>query len=69
MATKVEGDTDESKRPFSPTEPLKIVKQRRWFHPNIDGQGAEQLLKTRGFDGSFLARPSTSNIGDFTLSV
>ncbi|XP_052225139.1 tyrosine-protein phosphatase non-receptor type 11-like [Dreissena polymorpha] len=41
----------------------------RWFHPNIDGQGAEQLLKTRGFDGSFLARPSTSNIGDFTLSV
>ncbi|KAK7884827.1 hypothetical protein WMY93_027950 [Mugilogobius chulae] len=41
----------------------------RWFHPNISGQEAEQLLLTRGVHGSFLARPSKSNPGDFTLSV
>lgn len=50
-------------------ETLKFVKQRRWFHPNISGQEAERLLQSRGVDGSFLARPSTSNKGDFTLSV
>ncbi|KAM5197499.1 LOW QUALITY PROTEIN: tyrosine-protein phosphatase non-receptor type 11-like [Hipposideros larvatus] len=41
---------------------------RRWFHPNITGIEAENLL-TRGVDGSFLARPNKSNPGDFTLSV
>ncbi|XP_063234398.1 tyrosine-protein phosphatase non-receptor type 11-like isoform X7 [Bacillus rossius redtenbacheri] len=41
----------------------------RWFHPNINGIEAERLLLERGFDGSFLARPSCSNPGDFTLSV
>ncbi|XP_072305710.1 tyrosine-protein phosphatase non-receptor type 11b isoform X2 [Eucyclogobius newberryi] len=41
----------------------------RWFHPNITGQEAEQLLLTRGVHGSFLTRPSKSNPGDFTLSV
>ncbi|XP_069692133.1 tyrosine-protein phosphatase non-receptor type 11 isoform X3 [Periplaneta americana] len=41
----------------------------RWFHPNISGIEAEILLMDRGFDGSFLARPSRSNPGDFTLSV
>ncbi|KAI5612252.1 protein tyrosine phosphatase, non-receptor type 11, b isoform X1, partial [Silurus asotus] len=41
----------------------------RWFHPNITGIEAEQLLLTRGVPGSFLARPSKSNPGDFTLSV
>uniref|UniRef100_A0A3Q4I0C6 protein-tyrosine-phosphatase n=1 Tax=Neolamprologus brichardi TaxID=32507 RepID=A0A3Q4I0C6_NEOBR len=40
-----------------------------WFHPNITGIEAEQLLLTRGVHGSFLARPSKSNPGDFTLSV
>nr|CAD7265956.1 unnamed protein product [Timema shepardi] len=40
-----------------------------WFHPNISGIEAELLLLERGFDGSFLARPSRSNPGDFTLSV
>uniref|UniRef100_A0A674BTS2 protein-tyrosine-phosphatase n=1 Tax=Salmo trutta TaxID=8032 RepID=A0A674BTS2_SALTR len=30
---------------------------------------AEQLLLTRGVHGSFLARPSKSNPGDFTLSI
>uniref|UniRef100_A0A8C5HPB4 Tyrosine-protein phosphatase non-receptor type n=1 Tax=Gouania willdenowi TaxID=441366 RepID=A0A8C5HPB4_GOUWI len=41
----------------------------RWFHPNITGIEAEQLLLNRGVHGSFLARPSKSNPGDFTLSV
>lgn len=41
----------------------------RWFHPNITGHEAEQLLLNRGVHGSFLARPSKSNPGDFTLSV
>uniref|UniRef100_A0A672TAL8 protein-tyrosine-phosphatase n=1 Tax=Sinocyclocheilus grahami TaxID=75366 RepID=A0A672TAL8_SINGR len=40
----------------------------QWFHPNITGVEAENLLLTRGVDGSFLARPSKSNPGDFTLS-
>uniref|UniRef100_A0A8D0B072 protein-tyrosine-phosphatase n=1 Tax=Sander lucioperca TaxID=283035 RepID=A0A8D0B072_SANLU len=40
-----------------------------WFHPNITGIEAERLLLTRGVHGSFLARPSKSNPGDFTLSV
>ncbi|XP_014258399.1 tyrosine-protein phosphatase corkscrew isoform X3 [Cimex lectularius] len=41
----------------------------RWFHPNVTGVEAEMLLMERGYDGSFLARPSRSNPGDFTLSV
>uniref|UniRef100_A0A2K6SEK3 protein-tyrosine-phosphatase n=1 Tax=Saimiri boliviensis boliviensis TaxID=39432 RepID=A0A2K6SEK3_SAIBB len=41
----------------------------RLFHPNIPGVDAENLLLTRGVDGSFLARPSKSNPGDFTLSI
>ncbi|XP_032006143.1 LOW QUALITY PROTEIN: tyrosine-protein phosphatase non-receptor type 11-like [Hylobates moloch] len=45
------------------------MTSRKWFHPNITGVEAENLLWTRGVDGSFLARPSKSNPGDFTLSV
>ncbi|XP_011641562.1 tyrosine-protein phosphatase corkscrew isoform X2 [Pogonomyrmex barbatus] len=47
----------------------RSVSARRWFHPNITGLEAERLLMERGFDSSFLARPSSSNPGDFTLSV
>lgn len=47
----------------------EIIYSSRWFHPNISGIEAEVLLMDRGFDGSFLARPSRSNPGDFTLSV
>ncbi|XP_037297486.1 tyrosine-protein phosphatase non-receptor type 11 [Manduca sexta] len=42
---------------------------RRWFHPSLTGVEAEKLLMECGHDGYFLARPSTSNKGDFTLSV
>lgn len=45
------------------------MSARRWFHPSISGVDAEQLLLDRGFDGSFLARLSSSNPGAFTLSV
>jgi len=45
------------------------MSSRRWFHPNIHGVEAEHLLLERGTDGSFLARPSKGNPGDFTLSV
>ncbi|KAJ8942356.1 hypothetical protein NQ314_010085, partial [Rhamnusium bicolor] len=41
----------------------------RWFWPTISGIEAEKLLMERGVDCSFLARPSSSNPGDFTLSV
>jgi len=41
----------------------------RWFHANLTGADADALLKERGVDGSYLARPSHSNPGDFTLSV
>lgn len=42
---------------------------RRWFHAHISGVEAERLLLEEGVDGSFLARPSGTSIGDFTLSV
>ncbi|XP_013186983.2 tyrosine-protein phosphatase non-receptor type 11 [Amyelois transitella] len=42
---------------------------RRWFHPLLTGVDAEKLLMECGRDGYFLARPSMSNKGDFTLSV
>ncbi|XP_053600514.1 tyrosine-protein phosphatase corkscrew [Plodia interpunctella] len=42
---------------------------RRWFHPSLSGVDAEKLLMECGRDGYFLARPSMSNKGDFTLSV
>uniref|UniRef100_UPI0035902089 tyrosine-protein phosphatase non-receptor type 11-like isoform X1 n=1 Tax=Myxine glutinosa TaxID=7769 RepID=UPI0035902089 len=45
------------------------MSSQRWFHPAISGLDAEQLLLTRGVCGSFLVRPSSSNRGDFTLSV
>ncbi|XP_075158734.1 protein tyrosine phosphatase non-receptor type corkscrew isoform X3 [Haematobia irritans] len=45
------------------------MSSRRWFHPTISGIDAEKLLLDQGFDGSFLARLSSSNPGAFTLSV
>ncbi|XP_055550476.1 tyrosine-protein phosphatase corkscrew isoform X3 [Wyeomyia smithii] len=45
------------------------MSRLRWFHPSVSGVEAEKLLRERGFDGSFLARLSSSNPGAFTLSV
>uniref|UniRef100_A0A452RTQ7 protein-tyrosine-phosphatase n=1 Tax=Ursus americanus TaxID=9643 RepID=A0A452RTQ7_URSAM len=45
------------------------MSSRGWFHPNISGVEAEKLLLSRGQHGSFLARPSKSCPGGFTLSV
>ncbi|CDQ99233.1 unnamed protein product [Oncorhynchus mykiss] len=45
------------------------VKMVRWFHRDISGLDAESVLKSRGVHGSFLARPSRKNQGDFSLSV
>ncbi|XP_067304539.1 tyrosine-protein phosphatase non-receptor type 6 isoform X1 [Pseudorasbora parva] len=41
----------------------------RWFHRDLSGIDAETVLKNRGVHGSFLARPSKKNVGDFSLSV
>uniref|UniRef100_A0A3P8WUL9 protein-tyrosine-phosphatase n=1 Tax=Cynoglossus semilaevis TaxID=244447 RepID=A0A3P8WUL9_CYNSE len=41
----------------------------RWFHRDITGIEAENILQDRGTHGSFLARPSKKNVGDFSLSV
>ncbi|XP_032594658.1 tyrosine-protein phosphatase corkscrew isoform X2 [Drosophila grimshawi] len=45
------------------------MSSRRWFHPTISGIEAEKLLQEQGYDGSYLARLSSSNPGAFTLSV
>ncbi|XP_017871889.1 PREDICTED: tyrosine-protein phosphatase corkscrew isoform X2 [Drosophila arizonae] len=45
------------------------MSSRRWFHPTISGLEAEKLLQEQGYDGSYLARLSSSNPGAFTLSV
>lgn len=41
----------------------------RWFHREITGQEAEEILRSRGSHGSFLARPSKKVAGNFSLSV
>ncbi|KAH7956004.1 hypothetical protein HPB52_005517 [Rhipicephalus sanguineus] len=48
---------------------MVVCSHGRWFHPNLSGLEAEQILLDQGCDGSFLARPSKSKKGDFTLSV
>lgn len=62
--TCLRGSSDLEQPSTDPPPPL-----HRWFHPNVSGLEAEVLLKERGIEGSFLARPSKSNPGDFTLSV
>lgn len=46
-----------------------FMSSARWFHRDLSGLEAEALLKGRGVHGSFLARPSRKNQGDFSLSV
>ncbi|XP_042853141.1 tyrosine-protein phosphatase non-receptor type 11-like isoform X2 [Panthera tigris] len=53
----------------SPEEKGPAALDAWWFHPNISGVEAERLLLSRGQHGSFLARPSKSCPGAFTLSV
>lgn len=48
---------------------LAFIFSARWFHRDLSGLEAEALLKGRGVHGSFLARPSRKNQGDFSLSV
>uniref|UniRef100_A0A803WGV3 protein-tyrosine-phosphatase n=1 Tax=Ficedula albicollis TaxID=59894 RepID=A0A803WGV3_FICAL len=48
---------------------LAFIFSARWFHRDLSGLEAEALLKGRGVHGSFLARPSRRNQGDFSLSV
>lgn len=40
-----------------------------WYHPNLSNLEAERLLRDKGFDGSYLVRPSQSAPGQFSLSV
>lgn len=47
----------------------RISDSSRWFHPHISGKEAENLLKTKGYVGSFLVRDSLSEPGNYTLSV
>ncbi|TEA30532.1 hypothetical protein DBR06_SOUSAS12410085, partial [Sousa chinensis] len=49
--------------------PSREMLSHGWFHRDLSGLDAETLLKGRGVNGSFLARPSRKNQGDFSLSV
>ncbi|XP_056458305.1 tyrosine-protein phosphatase non-receptor type 6 isoform X1 [Gadus chalcogrammus] len=55
--------------PCLPLSIKSINTMVRWFHRGVTGLEAEALLKSRGIHGSFLARPSKKNVGDFSLSV
>lgn len=41
----------------------------KWFHPNLSGRMAEELLLRKGIKGCFLIRPSQSSPDNLTLSV
>uniref|UniRef100_A0A0B7A7S6 protein-tyrosine-phosphatase n=1 Tax=Arion vulgaris TaxID=1028688 RepID=A0A0B7A7S6_9EUPU len=47
---------------------LNKLSSDKWFHPNLSGHQAEKLLMEKGQDGSFLARPSSTE-GSYTLSI
>lgn len=47
----------------------KEVEQLSWFHPNLNRHHAEALLIQNGQDGSYLLRQSTTNPGEYSLSV
>ncbi|XP_065063633.1 dual adapter for phosphotyrosine and 3-phosphotyrosine and 3-phosphoinositide-like [Rhopilema esculentum] len=47
----------------------KEVEQLSWFHPNLNRHHAEALLIQNGQDGSYLLRQSTTNKGEYSLSV
>ena len=45
------------------------IRKEKWFHGQIDGYSAQQLLKDYGKSGSFLVRESHSTPGAFVLVV
>lgn len=45
------------------------MTSRRWFHRNLSGHQAEEMLRSRGVDGQYLVRPSQNQPGDFAVSV
>ncbi|XP_063451415.1 tyrosine-protein phosphatase non-receptor type 11-like isoform X2 [Pan paniscus] len=47
----------------------EAFRGRGWLHPNVSRVEAEKLFLSRGQRGDFLARPSESSPGGFTLSV
>jgi len=50
-------------------ESNKEVEKLSWFHPNLNRHHAEALLIQNGQDGSYLLRQSTTNQGEYSLSV
>ncbi|XP_041708553.1 tyrosine-protein phosphatase non-receptor type 6 isoform X1 [Coregonus clupeaformis] len=64
-----QNDRERKREKRGGTEEEVKVKMVRWFHRDISGVEAESVLKSRGVHGSFLARPSRKNQGDFSLSV
>lgn len=56
---------------FELKTPLNISNTitERWFHGSISGPEAEQLIKEKGSNGSFIIRESQSKLGDFVLTV
>lgn len=45
------------------------VEELSWYHYSINRHAAEGLLMANGKDGSYLLRASTSNPGEYSLSV
>ena len=48
---------------------LIVLFLNSWFHPNLNRHHAEALLIQNGEDGSYLLRASSSNVGEYSLSV
>ncbi|XP_040565040.1 tyrosine-protein phosphatase non-receptor type 11 [Lepeophtheirus salmonis] len=59
------GDIIELKYPLNCADPTT----ERWFHGNLLGKEAEQVLMGKGKNGSFLVRESQSKPGEFVVSA
>lgn len=59
------GEVFELKKPLTSATPIT----ERWFHGSISGAEAEQLIREKGSNGSFLIRESQSKLGDYVLTV
>lgn len=47
----------------------EVVTTERWYHGEINGREAEEMLMLRGEDGSYMVRTSTRSPGNYVLSV